>query len=505
MTSLLMSAVRMVVVPLAAASVLSGCVSVPPFQPPRMPEVSSFTAGATPTATAKAEGPFGEAQHIVDGAVDARWWRMLRSPALDALVDDALHASPTLSAAEAVLTQARELYAAQAGSTQLPQVDLGLGTQRQQISPSSQGLPGNSREFSLYSASIGVRYRFDTGGGIDSSLRALAARADIRQHELSAARHALAANIATAAITRARLAGQIEAQGAVLQVQDELIRLAEVRTRLGQAAPDEVSALTAQAELTRSGLPQLRKQLQQTEHLLAVLAGRPPAQSVPAFVLADFNLPAWLPVSVPSEWVRRRPDIQAAEAALRAAHAEMGVAYARQYPQVNLSASLGSQALTTSALFGGAAAVWSVAGQLSQPLFNAGLSAERRAAQAALEAAEANYQRVVLEALRGVADALRAVEHDAEALAALSRSVQAAAEQHGVLERQYRAGAASVVQLRVADQLLLQARSGLVAAQAQRLADTVALGAALAGEHFDQSLSRVQATGSLQSLQEHRP
>jgi hypothetical protein len=69
------------------------------------------------------------------------------------------------------------------------------------------------------------------------------------------------------------------------------LRLAVVRARLGQAAPDEVSALTAQAELTRAGLPLLRKQLQQTEHLLAVLAGRPPARGVPAFMLADFSLP----------------------------------------------------------------------------------------------------------------------------------------------------------------------------------------------------------------------
>ena len=255
-----------------------------------------------------------------------------------------------------------------------------------------------------------------------------------------------------------------------------------MRTRLGHAAPDEVSALTAQAEQTRAALPPLRKQLQQTEHLLAVLAGRPPGQGVPVFTLEDFRLPERLPVTVPSEWARRRPDIQAAEAALRAAHGDLGVAIARQYPQFTLSASLGSQALTTSALFGGSAAVWSVLGQISQPLFNASLPAERRAAQAALEAAIANYQRVVLEALRNVADALSAAEQDAQTLAALARSAQAAEEQHRVAVSQHRAGVASPVQLLVADQLLLQARNNLAAAQAQRLLDTVALGAALAGE-----------------------
>jgi NodT family efflux transporter outer membrane factor (OMF) lipoprotein len=474
------------------ALVLAGCETTPPYQSPALAQAAGFTAGAALAATAAAEGPLGRSQQVVDGLVDASWWRALRSPALDALVDEALHASPTLAAADAVLTQAREVFAAQAGATQWPQIDLGLGAQRQQISPSSQGLPGDTREFDLYSASIGVRYRFDFGGGTESSLRALGARADVRQHELNAARHALAAGVANAAITRARLAGQIESQTAILQAQDELVRLAGVRTRLGQAAPDEVSSLTAQAELTRAGLPLLHKQLQQTEHLLAVLAGRSPAQGVPAFTLADFSLPERLPVSVPSEWARRRPDIQAAEAAMRAAHGELGAAYARQYPQLNLSANLGSQALTVSALFGGPAAVWSAVSQLSQPLFNVSLPAERRAAQAAFEAAAASYQRVVLEALRSVADALRAVEHDAQSLAAMSRSVQAAEEQHRVLERQHRAGAASAVQLLVADQQRLQARSGLVAAQALRLADSVALSAALAGDAQGPMASRAQ-------------
>ncbi|HNM39464.1 MAG TPA: efflux transporter outer membrane subunit [Giesbergeria sp.] len=486
--------------PLTAALALVGCASAPSYEAPPPPAVAGYTAGALATPTASAPGLHGQAQQWVDGAVEGAWWYALRSSALNTLVDDALHASPTLAAAQAVLTQSRELYAAQAGATQRPQLDLGLGAQRQQISPSAQGLAGDTREFSLYGASVGVRYRFDMGGGIDSSLRAAAARADVRQHELAAARHALAANLATAAITRARLAAQIESLSAILRTQHSLVDLAQVRTRLGHAAPDEVSALTAQAEQTRAALPPLRKQLQQTEHLLAVLAGRPPGQGVPVFTLEDFRLPERLPVTVPSEWARRRRDIQAAEATLRAAHGDLGVAIARQYPQFTLSASLGSQALTTSALFGGSAAVWSVLGQISQPLFNASLPAERRAAQAALEAATANYQRVVLEALRSVADALSAVEQDAQTLAALARSAQAAQEQHRVVVSQHRAGAASPVQLLVADQVLLQARSNLAAAQAQRLLDTVALGAAMAGDPAPRQGAQV----SLRNPQESR-
>jgi outer membrane protein TolC len=129
---------------------------------------------------------------------------------------------------------------------------------------------------------------------------------------------------------------------------------------------------------------------------------------------------------LPSELVRRRPDIQAAEALLHAANAEYGVAVAKLYPQLNISASLGSQALSTGALFGAGSAVWNLVGQLTQPLFNPGLPAEKRASLAAFDAAAANYQSVVLGALRHVADVLRALDNDAQTLAALATADSAA-------------------------------------------------------------------------------
>src|SRR5574343_474738 len=155
---------------LAIAIWLAGCAQAPTYQQPPLPDTAAFTAGAALTATVATEGPLGQGQQVVDGPIDAAWWRSLGSTALDGLVDDALRASPTLAAADAALRQAQEVFAAQSGATRLPQVDLGLGAQRQQISPSSQGLQGDTREFGLYSASVGVRYRFDFGGGTNSSL-----------------------------------------------------------------------------------------------------------------------------------------------------------------------------------------------------------------------------------------------------------------------------------------------------------------------------------------------
>src|SRR5574337_173062 len=429
----------------ALAMGIAGCTAGPDFRRPDAPDVADYTPTPVARQTESAPTKLGEAQQFVIGmAMDIRWWGSLKSARLDALIEQALRASPTLAAAKATLRQAQEIYSTQAGATLYPQVEGGIGAQRQGLSPSVLGQTGDAREFSLYNASVGVHYNLDIAGGNRRALESLAARADRRGYELEAARLSLAGNIATAAITL---------------------------------------ALQTLAEQTRAQLPTLKKQMQQTEHLLAVLAGQAPGEGgIPDFTLTDFSLPAELPLVVPSDLVRRRPDIQAAEALLHAANADYGVAVAKLYPQLNLSASLGSQALTTGALFGGGSAVWSLVAQLTQPLFNPGLPAEKRAALAAFDAAAANYQGVVLEALRNVADALRAVENDAQALAALAAANEAAEGSLRSVERQYQLGAASYVQLLIAQQQAQQTRLGLAAAQAQRLTDSVALYQAVGAE-----------------------
>jgi len=468
---------------LILAGLLAGCAVGPDFKRPAVPDVPGYTAVPFPAQTASAPTTLGDAQHFSTGAnVSAQWWHGLGSSKLDALIEQAFQASPTLASAKATLRQAQEIYAAQAGSTLYPQVDAGIGAQRQRLNPSTLGQTGDAREFSLYNASIGVHYQLDLAGGNRRALEALAARAEYRRYELEGARLTLAANVVTTAITQARLAGQIQSTEAILRAQDEQLHLTRERVRLGQAAPDDVLALQTQVEQTRAGLPLLRKQLQQNEHLLAVLAGRAPgAGGLPTFTLEEFTLPSDLPLVLPSELVRRRPDIQAAEALLHAANAEYGVAVAKLYPQLNISASLGSQALSTGALFGGGSAVWSLIGQLTQPLFNPGLPPEKRASLAAFDAAAANYQSVVLEALRNVADVLQALDNDAQTLAALAAADIAAQGSLESMQRQYALGAASYIQLLTAQQQAQQNRINLIAAQAQRLVDSAALYQALGG------------------------
>lgn len=462
---------------------LAGCAVGPDFKRPAGPAVAGYTATPLPAGTASAPTALGESQRFVAGeGVNPQWWQELGSARLNALIDQALQARPTLAGAQATLRQAQEVYAAQAGSTLIPQVEANLGGQRQRFNPGSLGQDGDARVFSLYNASLGLRYTFDLAGGNRRALEALAARSDYQRYQLDGAQLNLVGHIVSTTVTQAKLAGQLQASQAILQAQEEHLELTRARLRLGQAADGEVLALQTQVEQTRAGIPLLRNQLQQSEHLLAVLAGRAPgAGRIPAFSLQEFTLPAVLPLTVPSELVRRRPDIQAAEALLHAANADYGVAVARLYPQLNLSASLGSQALTTGALFGSGSAVWSLVGQLTQPLFNPGLPAEKRAALAAFDAAAAHYQSVVLESLRNVADVLRALENDALRLSALAAADAAAQGSLELMQRQYQLGASSYTQLLIAQQQAQQTQIDLIEAQAQRLIDSAALFQALGG------------------------
>ncbi|MHB8149832.1 MAG: TolC family protein, partial [Desulfobulbia bacterium] len=256
---------------------LTGCAVGPDFKRPATPDTPTYTATPLPAQTSSVPTPLGESQHFVAGGwVNPQWWQELGSPKLNALIDEALQASPTLAKSQAVLRQAQELYAAQAGSTLYPQVDATLGAQRQRTTPSSLGQIGEPREFSLYNAGVGVRYTLDLAGATRRTLEALAANIDYQRYQLEGARLTLTGNIATTTVTQARLAAQIQATEAILHSQEEQLGLTRERVRLGHAALDDVLALQTQVEQTRAGIPLLRNQLQQNDHLLAVLAGREP-------------------------------------------------------------------------------------------------------------------------------------------------------------------------------------------------------------------------------------
>jgi NodT family efflux transporter outer membrane factor (OMF) lipoprotein len=469
---------------LGGSLALGGCTVGLDFLRPAPPKVEGYTARPQPAQTAATpEQALGQAQALMPAqTIKADWWTEFGSAKLDALIDTALRASPTLDAAQAKLRQAEQTYAAQAGSTLYPQVNADLGAQRTRTADGNFGQPVKGRTYNLYNVGVAVTYDLDLFGGNRRALESLAAQADYQRYQLIGTRLTLAANIVTDAMTQAQLAAQIEATEAILAAQQKQVDIAHKRFELGAIARGDEYTLRTEYEQTRASIPPLRNKLDQTNHLLATLSGQAPgAAQIPQFTLADFSLPTALPLIVPSELVRQRPDIQASEALLHSATADYGVAVADAYPKINLTGNLGTQALAASSLFGPGSLTWGLIGQVMQPLFNGGLKAGVNAAQASIDAALANYRDTVLNALRNVADVMRALDNDAETLQAQSAADAAAQAAQKIVQQQYQLGGASYLQLLVAQQQAQQTRINLIAAQAQRLTTTAAFYQAMGG------------------------
>nr|WP_315393725.1 efflux transporter outer membrane subunit [uncultured Duganella sp.] len=473
-------------VPALLAVALGGCALGPDFSAPAAPTGAAdrFTPEplAAATVAAPASGRAGAAQRFVVGQdIPAQWWTVFRSPSLDRLIREALAQNPTMAAAEASLRQAQENYAAQSGNLAWPAVNGQLGVNRQKATAiSNAGTPG---VFNLYNASVNVSYTPDVFGATRRTLEAARATVDYQRFQLEATYLALSANVVTTAIRQASLRAQIEATREVLEASTRQLGVIEKQFEFGAVPRTTILSQRNQVAQVAATLPALEKALAQSRHQLSVLAGKAPSEAgMPEFALEHLTLPETLPVSLPSALVRQRPDIRASEELLRQAGALVGVATAAQYPRFTLSGSYGASSPTFGDLFDANNAVWNLAAGLAAPIFNGGaLSAQRRAAEAAYDAAAAQYRATWLTAFQNVADSLRALDADALALQAQAEAEALAAESLALATTQYKLGAISYLALLDAQRSYQQAHINLVQAQAARYADTAALFQALGG------------------------
>ncbi len=489
------------VVVTATGVLLTACVVGPDFRKPSPPDVKAYTSRELPQNTESAAGPTGAAQHFVTGLdIPAQWWQLFQSPSLDQAIRQALADNPNLAAAQATLRQAQENVNAAVGSALFPAVDANASTTRQKISGASFGQPDTHfPPFTLYNASVSVTYALDFFGGARRELEALRSQVDYQCFQFEGAYLTIASNIVTNAVKEASLRAQIAATKEIIAAEEKQLDLVERQFQLGAASRPDTLAQRTQLAQTRATLPPLEKALDQNRHQLSVLVGKLPgdAATFPTFDFDALKLPQDIPVSLPSDLVRQRPDIRAAESLLHAANAQVGVATANLYPQIKLSGSFGSESLTTGRLFTGGSSVWSASGGLTQPLFHGGeLTAQRRAAIAAYDQALAQYRAAVLQAFQNVADVLRALDADAAALKAESEAEAAARDSLELSKKQFQLGAVNYLSLLNAQRGYQEARIGTVQAQALRLADTAALFQALGGGWWNEERSGSKAVSA---------
>jgi NodT family efflux transporter outer membrane factor (OMF) lipoprotein len=453
----------------------------PDFVRPEALAATQYTQGQEPAQTVTAAG---QAQRFDHGAkIAAEWWRLFQSPKLDTVIKEAVAENLNLKSAEARLRQSQENLRAGYGVF-FPQVSGSFGSLRQRFTSAQFGVanaPGSI--FSLFTASATISYVLDVFGGQRRLVESLAAQADYQNYTALATYLTLLGNVVNAAIAQAAYRAEIEATQEIIGFQKEQLRLTEIQAQAGTVPYLSVVSLQAQLAATEATLPPLRQNLNKTQHLLAALGGRTPAERAPVRLkLADFTLPQDLPVTLPSELVRQRPDILAAEALMHTASANVGVATAAMFPSITLSGAYGQTGTEITRLFGTAGNIWNLGATVAQPLLRGGtLWFQRRAAMEAYQASLTDYRQVVVSAFQQVADTLRAVEHDAEALQAQAASLAAAAQARQLVKANYQAGLANYLQVLTADGQYQQARLGYIQAQALRLQDTAALFVALGG------------------------
>lgn len=467
---------------------LSACAVGPDFFRPKAPANAGFTAEPLPATTIEAAPNIsaGGAQKFVSGApVTADWWSLFGSPQLDALVAEALKHSPTLEAADATMRQAQELYESQFGSL-FPSVDGSFSQTRQKSVNSFSGTATSTPPYSVSTAQVQVSYAIDFFGQARRAAEGTKARAETARFQKEAAQLTLIGNVVTAAIQNAALRAQIQATEAVLDALTQQLGLLRRQLELGAVAEADVVTESVLVAQTQAQLPPLQRALAQNHHLLLALVGRYPSEALPGggngFDIASIRLPEQLPVSLPSQLIDQRPDVRAAEAALHAAGADVGVATADMLPKIPLTASFGTSSNDIGDLFKAGTGFWSIGASVLQPIFRGGaLLHQKRAAEAAFDAAGAQYRGTVIAAFQNVADILRALESDAHALRAQTEAERAAASNLEIAKNAYDTGATSFLALLDAQRTYQQARVALVQAQANRYADTAALFAALGG------------------------
>ena len=413
---------------LLPAVVLAGCTVGPDFIVPPPPDVS-LTPGPLPERVVAD----GQAQQFTHRDLSGEWWTLFRSTELTELMQQALRNNHDLGAAQAALRVARANYEAQKGAL-FPVVGMNETSSRQKVATADLAAPTVSGDpyFTLHTAQLTISYVPDVFGGIRRQVEAASAQAESQRFMLEATYLTLTSNIALAAIQEASLVEQIRESDNAISAESTLAEGENYADSLPSASARDWSALRASIAQTRQTVPLLKKQLAAQRDLVVALTGQFAANERPVLISqAMLRLPRDLPIVLPSQLVERRPDVRAAQANLHAAAALVGVAIANRIPLFNLSGNIGR----TSGQFGNLASpapqflFWSVAGNVTQTIFDGFTLAQRqRAAEAGWNQAAEQYQSTVVTAFQNVADVLQAIQLDASSVNSANQATAAAQE-----------------------------------------------------------------------------
>jgi multidrug efflux system outer membrane protein len=458
----------------AAAVVLGGCASAPPYVRPDVEMPAAW----------KLDAPWQEAKPS-DASVRGPWWQRFGDAQLDALQEQALAASPTLEAAVARLAQARaSVDVASAGL--FPQLGLSGRAARQKISAdrplTNYSTPNFSTVQNDYGLSFNVAYEADLFGRVRGTVNAAQASAEQAAADLQNVRLVLASDLAGNYFNLRELDIELEVLAQSIALQRRALDLTTTRHELGATSGLDVAQQQALLDTTLTQVDLLQRQRDQFEHAIAALAGRP----APLFTLAPETgprTPPAVPLGLPADILQRRPDVASAERAMASANAQIGVARAAYYPNITLGPSLGVDSRGLSSLFSASSLLWSLGVSVAQPLFDFGRTDANVAfTQAGYQLTVANYRRVVLTAMQEVEDGITGSAALDRALVQARLAEQSAARVLQLANDRYEGGATTYLEVITAQQSLLNAQRQVAQLVGQRLLVAVLLVKALGGD-----------------------
>jgi NodT family efflux transporter outer membrane factor (OMF) lipoprotein len=454
--------------PLACSAVLlSACAVGPDYVRPSAPAPQDYKeARGWQPATPQDEIPRGS------------WWGVFKDPVLDDLMHQVDINNYNVIAAEAQYRQAHELTA-QASAALFPTIGAKAGLTRTQGTSNSTILQTNLQN--NYSALLSASWELDLWGGLRRSREAANASEQASAADLESARLSARAQLATSYFQLRAFDAQLELLTETTQAYERALQITRNRLASGVVTPADVAQAESQLQSARTSLLDTQLSRAQTEHAVALLVGKAPAD----FTLEGGKLTSAtpeVPAGLPSTLLQRRPDIAAAERRMAASNAQIGVAVAAYYPSLTLSAQGGYQSSSFTDWFSLPNRIWSVGPQLAATLFDGGArTAAKRSAEAAYDAEVANYRQIVLTAFQQVEDNLVALRVLSQEQQTQELARNAAKTSLDIVSNQYRAGTVTYLDVVQAQTTLLSAENNLLNIRNRRLAASVGLVKALGG------------------------
>lgn len=460
---------------------LGGCTTVGPnYQQPELPLPNKWNGAATVSSIYSSQS-----QNL------SEWWQKLNDPVLSGLVEECLRQSPDLHNAQAKLREARARRDL-AGSNRFPTVTASVSGSRSR----SSAAVGPGTTSNLFAAGFDASWEPDIFGGLSRAVEAAQADLEASQASLHDTQVTLAAEVAINYIELRSFQNRLGIAENNLANQSEILQITDWREQAGLATSLDVEQAKANAEQTRASIPSLNTSITEAKNRLAILLGKPPAA-----LHQQLSVPVPLPaiseqiaIGIPADTLRQRPDIRAAERKLAAETARIGQQTADLYPSFSLNGSFGWKALTLGALGGAGTVASSIAGSITQSVFDAGRIRNKIKIQSAVqEQALVSYEKTVLSALEDVENALASHANSQERQAALRQAVEASRNAELLARQRYESGLIDFQKVLDTQRTRLSAEDSLAVTEAEEITSLVTLYKALGGGWHDPLEEKTEA------------